>query len=366
MKYLNYAFVLLISILVISCGEKPAPFVAKFKPAFGPEKTLITVTGMDFEGITSIKFDDGVNADFNPSFGTDSALLFRVPPDAKLGNNMITITTETGEVSFPFRVTLEAPEVEDFRPKSANLGGRITILGKNFFEPLEVLFFDSIAGNIVYHDPDSIIVEVPANVKKGRLKVKANGGSSLTGELFFSTLEILVNDFDGKGVRSETNKWQFYGFIDQQNAAAAIQKTNPIPVSGNFLKITGKDIGSQWIGGTENHTNDVDVFKAFNILSDVNNSFIEMDINSNGSQKTHLILVLAERNGSPNDFTHTIQLDWTGWKKVRIPLNRFKDVNGATVNTEKIKAVKLHLYNELKITSKLEANIDNLKFILIN
>jgi hypothetical protein len=366
MKSFKYTLYLFLLIIVMSCEKKPAPAVVDFKPAFGPEKTLIVVKGMDFEEVTSIKFDDGVDADFNPSFGTDSALLFRVPFNAKLGPNMITITTETGETSFPFRVTLEAPEVEEFYPKSANQGDQITITGKNFFEPLEVLFFDSIAGKIIFHSPDSVVVEVPANVKKGKIKLKANGGSSFTGEQFFSTKEILVNDFDGKGVRSETNKWDFYGFIDQLNSAAAVQKSNPNPVSGNFLKLTGKDIGSQWIGGTENHSNDVNVFKTFDINSDINNTFIEMDLNSNSSTKTHLIVVMAERDGSPNDFTYTTQIEWSGWKKIRIPLNRFKDVSGVTINPKKIKAVKLHLYNELKTAAKLEANIDNLKFILIN
>jgi hypothetical protein len=72
---------------------------------------------------------------------------------------------------------------------------------------------------------------------------------------------------------------------------------------------------------------------------------------------------LAERNGSSNDFTSTIHLDWSGWQKISLPLNRFKDVNGATINPQKIKAIKYHLYNELKSAKKLEANIDNVRFV---
>jgi hypothetical protein len=355
----------MVSILLAACSKEEPPVVVKFHPAYGAEKTLITVEGMHFKDLLAINFDNNVAADFNPSFGTESALLFRVPKGAPLGDNQILIKTKTGEYRFPFKVTLEPPEIKDFYPKSANQGDYVTILGKNFFQPLEVLFVDSIAGKIVFSDKDSIRVEVPPGVKKGRLKVKANGGPALTGEVFYSTTEILVNDFDGSGIRSDTKKWLFYGTIDQ-TANNAVQAIIPSPISKNFLKISGKDGGTIWIGGTESQSNDPAVFNVFDIKSSIEDTFIEMDINSNGSKDTHLIIVLAERGGSANDFTYTIKLDWTGWRKERIPLNRFKDVNGFTINAQKIRTVKLHLYNELKVTKKLEANIDNLKFIQIN
>ncbi|NNF35320.1 MAG: hypothetical protein HKN68_14505 [Saprospiraceae bacterium] len=351
--------------LMLSCTKAEGPEILSFSPDFGPKETLITVEGMNFDELTSIHFDNEILANFNPSFGTNTALLFRVPEQAPLGENQVVIQTEAGETSFPFRVTLEPPEIFDFNPKSANEGELVSILGKNFFEPLEILFFDSIPGNIIHSQEDSILVEVPSNVKKGRIKVKANGGSALTGEVFFSTTDILVNDFDGNGFRSETEKWLFYGNIDQ-NVNTAVQSSNPAPIEGNYLKISGIDPGSIWIGGTESHSNDPEVFSVFEINSDIDNTFIELDINNNGSDKTHLIIVLAERNGSPNDFTHTIHVDGSGWKSESIPLNRFKDVDGFTIDPSKIRVVKLHLYNELRTNRRLEVNIDNLKFIQIN
>lgn len=361
-KFLCFAAIIFV---MSGCAKVEPPKVAEFSPDFGPEETLITVQGMHFETVNYINFDNDVAAEFNPSYGTDNALLFRVPSTASLGENTIRIGTEGGEVTFPFRVTLLPPEVADFSPKSANEGEMVYILGKNFFEPLEVLFFDSIAGNIIYHQEDSLVVEVPAGVEKGRLKVKANGGSSLTAEVFFSTTDILVNDFDGNGFRAETNKWIFYGNIEQ-NAFSAVHNENPDPINDNFLKISGTDPGSIWIGGTENHSWDSDVFDVFPIESDIDNTFIELDVNNNGRDKTHLIIVLVERGGSPNDFTQTIHVDWDDWDKISIPLNRFKDIDGLTVDPQKIRAVKLHLYNEEGTLQKLEVNIDNLKFVQIN
>ncbi|GLR18199.1 IPT/TIG domain-containing protein [Portibacter lacus] len=361
-KNLNYIVLL---VLLISCGKGEPPVVTTFEPDFGFEETLIVVEGMNFDDVIAINFNDDVPADFNPSYGTETALLFRVPEKAPLGENMVKIVTLDGETHFPFRVTLEPPEITKFGPTSANTGDIVTIQGENFFEPLEVLFFDSIPGNIIFKSPDSIKVEVPAGVTKGRLKVKANGGDAYTSEVFFTTKNILINDFDGNGVRSETDKWLFYGNIDQ-NAGSAIHQSNPAPIDGNFLKISGVDPGSIWIGGTESNANDVDVFDVFNIESNINNTFFEMDLNSNNAKDTYLIIVLTERGGSPNDFTETIHVDWDGWQKFSVPLNRFNDVSGASIDPSKIKNIKLHLYNELGVTKRLQVNVDNLKFVQIN
>lgn len=366
LNIIKFLFALCICLSISSCEKAGAPSVATHMPDFGPPQTLITVEGAEFTDLVSINFNEGVRADFNPSFGTENALLFRVPDDAPLGDNQITITTETGEISFPFRVTLEAPRVTDFNPKSANEGETIYILGENFFEPLVVLFEDSIAGNIIYNDPDSLVIEVPAGVERGRIKVKANGGESLTAELFFSTSDILVNDFDGNGVRGETDKWLYYGNINENADNAVIDSESESFDGSKFLKISGTDPGSIWIGGTESHSFDVADFTVFEVMSNINNTFIEMDLSNNGQDKTHLIIVMAERDGSTNDFSETIAVDWDGWEHISIPLNRFKDVDGAFIDPQKIRTIKLHLWNELGSNQTLEINVDNLKFVQIN
>ena len=357
----------MLSLLFLNaCEDIGPPTIDTFMPDAGFENTLITVEGSNFENLVSINFNEGVAAEFNPSFGTSTALLFRVPTDAPLGENNIVITTEQGETSFPFRVTLEAPEISDFNPKSANEGEMVYILGKNFFEPLSVIFEEGLEGNIVYSDPDSLVVEVPAGVERGRIEVQANGGSSITGEFFFSTTDVLVNDFDGNGVRAETEKWLFYGSINE-NANNAVKDSETQSLDGSqFLKLSGTDPGTIWIGGAESHSNDPMEFEVFDIQSDINNTFINLDISNNGFDKTHLILVLAERGGSPNDFSETIEVDWDGWKEISLPLNRFKDVDGAFINPQKIRTIKMHLYNELQTNENLEVNIDNLKFVQIN
>jgi len=299
--------VVLLSVLM-SCTSPEPPEVLSIEPSFGPRETLITVQGMNFDDLIAINFNNGIPADFNPSFGTGEALLFRVPNSAEIGEHLISIETEHGATTMPFRVTFQEPTISSFGPKSANVGDHVVINGENFFEPVEVLFFDSISANILYLDQDSLVVEVPENVQKGRLRVKANGGTASTAEVFFTTKDILVNDFDGNGVRAETSKWLFYGNIDQV-MTDPIQNTNPDGVDGNYLKISGKDPGSIWVGGTESHSNDISEFISFGITSDINNTFLEMDVNSDGADFTHLIIVLAERDGSPKGLVfHSIDL----------------------------------------------------------
>lgn len=356
----TYTTLLLASILlVVSCGKSDAPTVAVAVPEFGPPETLITVTGAHFDDLLAINFNDDVPADFNPSFGKDSALLFRVPVEAPLGDNDIVIRTEHGETTVPFRVTLEAPAISDFFPKSANQGESIYIVGENFFEPLEILFFDSIQGTVLFQSPDSLVIEVPEGVERGRIKVKANGGEALTKENFFSVTEIVVNDFDGAGLRADTDQWLFYGNIDQ-DATSAVTTGGP---TGSHLQLSGTDPGSIWVGGTESYQSGVE---NFGIASDLNNTSIRMDISNGGRDHTHLIIIVKEAEGSFNDFQITVPIDWDGWQQLDIPISRFKDLNGSPPDPAKINLVKLHLYNELGSNQPLQVDVDNLKFIQVN
>jgi len=276
-----------------------------------------------------------------------------------MGDNDIVIRTEHGETTVPFRVTLEAPQISDFNPKSGKEGQSIYITGENFFEPLEVLFFDSIPGNILFHSPDSLVVEVPENVERGRITVVANGGESLTKENFFTVTDILINDFDGGGLRAATDQWLFYGNINQ-DASSAILPAGP---TDSYLQLSGTDPGSIWVGGTESYQSGTE---NFGITSDLNNASIRMDLSSNGRDHTHLIIIVKEVEGSFNDFQITVPVDWDGWQEIDIPLNRFKDLNGSPPDPTKINLVKLHLYNELGSNQLLEVNVDNLKFIQVN
>ncbi len=361
--YLHVLFVWILAWLS-GCGSSDfQPVINSIEPNFGPEETLVTIEGEHLGGITEITFS-GRSINFNTAYNTDQALLFRIPSTVPLGDHEVVITTELGTVFTDFRVTYEAPEVFRLFPESAAPGDIVTIYGQNFYEPLEVFFFDSVQANVVSISPDSVQVEVPSDIEKGFVQVKANGGTAFSPKQFFTVGSILVNDFDGNGLRAETNKWIFVGSVNE-NGSNAVQNQVPEPLDGNFLKISGKDeLNISWIGGAQNHFGfPGDEFETFGIRTDASNTLLELDLNNNGKEDTHVILILLEKDGSINDFVYQLKVDWEGWDRVSLPLTRFKDLNGQIVDPTKVRVVKIHLIDQDESGKELEINVDNLTFL---
>lgn len=363
---INLFFFGLALITIVACQKEVGqPAIESITPAFGPAESLITIEGVNLANIEEVRFSEQV-INFNTAYNADNALLLRVPTNIPLGEHLVTITTGGGVVTTNFRVTLDPPEIFNFSPESAAPGEIVTVRGKNFFEPMTVWFFDSIEAALVTLTPDSLMVIVPEGVQKGRITMFANGGLTRSPIDFFSINPILVNDFDGNGLRSETNNWIFRGSIDQ-NKNTVVQNSVPTPIDGNYLKLSGKDeLGIRWIGGIENHTWDVEQFQTFGITANANNTLLEMDVHNNGRKNTHIILVLLEKDGSTNDFAFQTKLDGEGWQRLSIPLNRFQDLNDFIVDPTKVKTVKIQLIDADNSQEKLEVNVDNIRFVEIS
>ena len=355
-----------LGISLCSCeSEYYPPTIASISPEFGPEETLVTIEGEHLGELKSVTFS-GQSINFNSAYNADHAFLFRIPSTVPLGDHIVVLTTEYGEATTNFRVTREPPEIFGIFPESGAPGQEVTIRGENFFEPLEVYFFDSVQANIVRFAEDSLVVEVPEGIQRGFVRVNANGGTTLSPQRFFTVGSILINDFDGNGIRSETNKWIFVGSVNE-NAGTAVQNQNPAPLKGNYLKLSGSDSQNiRWIGGAQNHFGfPGDDFDTYGIRTSAGNTLLELAVNNNGRDNTHMILILREKNGSINDFTTQIHVDWEGWETISIPLNRFKDLNDAVVDPQKVNVVKIHLIDEEESGTSLEVNVDNLKFVEI-
>lgn len=357
---------LFLLVALFGCTPDPGtPMIVSVEPDFGPAETLVTFEGSNLENIREITFSDQV-VNFNTAYNSDVALFFRVPTNIPLGEHVVEITTEGGTAVTNFRVTLEAPEISEISPEFGSPGEVVTILGKNFFEPLEVYFFDSIQAEIITQTPDSLEVLVPTGIEKGRVTVSANGGVALSPVNFFSINPILVNDFDGNGVRSETNKWGFVGQVNE-NAGNAVQSSDPDPIDGNFLKLTGEDeLDITWIGGAQSHFGfPGDDFVTFGITTNINNTLLEMDVHGNGADNTYLSLILLEHEGLTSDFVNEVHVTWEGWRRLSIPLNRFSNFEGVNVDPTKVKVIKIHMLDENDSNETLEVAVDNLRFVEI-
>ncbi|MFK7926287.1 MAG: IPT/TIG domain-containing protein, partial [Bacteroidia bacterium] len=356
-----YPYLLLgLCVVLSACIKDPGPPVIDvLEPVFGPAETLVVIEGQNLGDIQEITFSGQV-VNFNNAYNADHALLMRIPSSVPLGEHEVIFRTPFGSVSSSFRVTLDPPEIFSVNPQPASPGEVITIYGENFFEPLEVYFFDSIQAEIVLNMPDSIRVIVPEGVEKGPITVVANGGGARSPIDFFSINRILVNDFDGDGMRPLTERWIFKGSINETNLTA-VQNGNPQPIDNNYLKISGTDdLDISWIGGVQSYFGlQGDDFEDFGIRSASNNTLLELDVNNNGRNDTYVILILLENNGSPNDFAHTVHLDQPGWQRLSIPLNRFKDLNDLIVDPAKVRIVKIFLTDNDDSNNLLEVNVDN-------
>ncbi|MEM6342255.1 MAG: IPT/TIG domain-containing protein [Bacteroidota bacterium] len=367
MHSLRYIYLLLgLCLCFGACQKDPGPpSIDIIDPIFGPEGTLVTIEGQNLGNIQAITFS-GQAVNFNNAYNADHALLMRIPASVPLGEHEVQIRTPFGEVNTQFRVTLDPPEVYAVNPQPASAGEVVTIYGENFYEPLEVYFFDSIQAEIIISTPDSIRAIVPEEVEKGPITVVANGGLARSPIDFFSVNNILINDFDGGGMRPLTERWIFKGAINE-TALTAVQNSDPSPIDNNYLKISGTDdLDITWIGGVQSYFGlQGDSFQDFGIRTAANNTLLELDVNNNGRTNTHVILILLENNGNPNDFAHTVHLDSDGWQRLSIPLNRFVDLNGAIVDPAKVRIVKIFLTDDDDSNTLLEVNVDNLRFVEI-
>lgn len=360
---IHHLFLLLLlaglSLLITGCEPDPdPPVIESVTPTFAPAEALITIQGMNLANTRSLKFNGQV-INFNTAYNSDVALLLRVPTFLELGEQLIELTTDGGTATANFRVALDPPFITFFSQESAQIGEELTIYGGNFYEPLEVYFFDSVQAQIVSSSPDSLVVVVPEGVQQGRVRVNANGGTSESPVNFFRVSNVLVSDFDGNGARADVTNWIFTSGLNE-NRFTAVQNSNPAPISGNFLKITGQD--SQGIGFIGSASSPTFMADSLGITTTPQNTLFRMDVNSNGRTSTRLIIVLREANGSFSDFSQEIRLDRSGWRQVNLPLNRFQDANGVVVRPAKVNSVKFILFDSQGVGSLFEANIDNVRF----
>ncbi|MEM1215317.1 MAG: hypothetical protein AAGJ82_06515, partial [Bacteroidota bacterium] len=136
----------------------------------------------------------------------------------------------------------------------------------------------------------------------------------------------------------------------------------------NFLKLSGSDnLNISWIGGAQNNFGfPGDDFETFGITSPPNLTLLELDINNNGRDNTHVIFILLENGGSPNDFAYQVPINGNGWQHLSFPLSRFEDLDGNIVDPSKVRILKIHLIDEDDSNTMLEVNVDNILFKEIN
>jgi large repetitive protein len=160
-------------------GCEPASIT--FSPTSGPVGTLVTITGENLLGTTSVQFGTGTtvtSTGVNVVDSTHVAVL--VPAGALTGP--ITVTTGAGVIASGaiFSVgsgtpTPPAPTISNVTPTTGVVGTSVTITGTNLTGA--TVRFNGVAASVTSNTGIQIITSVPAGAATGPLTVTTTGGT---------------------------------------------------------------------------------------------------------------------------------------------------------------------------------------------
>ena len=365
------ASALALTLAVVACGDPDAPVVNSVEPEFAPPDSLVVVQGQNLEGITAMRFD-GQIVNFNTSYNADQALLFRVPRNLMPADYTVTLETDGGVATFPFRVSEKAPRILGTLEPQGALGGVVTIVGENFFEPpLEVYFstgldendmpLDSVIGEVISFSEDTVRARIPPEARSGNFFVRANGGIARSPTPFRIVESTLLTDFDGGGVRGDVTTYRAFGrSLDQGRDLDALiaEHESPPPFDGRYLKMSG-------VSSTRPASSGVRIPDSGDPLGfeglplDV---LLGFRVNHGGAEGTQLRVGLVDADGLdyalPGGF---VTLEEDGWTRVSIPFNQFTDTGGLPIDPANLRGVVFSFRNtDAEPGTRYEANIDNI------
>ncbi|BAV09486.1 IPT/TIG domain-containing protein [Filimonas lacunae] len=192
-----------------SASANPAP--GTIDPGEAPANAMITLTGSGLGDIRTIVFDSGqVNAELNPAFNTDNAVLFRVPLDAYPASQNIVFTNGLGkQFSVPFKV-LGFAVISDVSNYNFVAGDVITLTGKNLADVTEVTLVEDATATvtIVSKTATTLTIKMPATTKtRSALYITNGAGTITTTQEFVNMAYVFVIFAEGYGDDVQNGSW---------------------------------------------------------------------------------------------------------------------------------------------------------------
>jgi hypothetical protein len=160
----------------------PGPAINSFFPQSGTSGTVVSISGANFTGATSVSFG-GVNAASFTVFGP--SLINAMVANGATGS--VSVTTPNGTGTLPgFTYVAQAPSITSFTPIAAATGATVTITGNNFTSTSSVSF-GGIPANSFTVVNATTITAVVANGASGSVSVTSPGGTTtLSGFTFIA------------------------------------------------------------------------------------------------------------------------------------------------------------------------------------
>ncbi len=157
----------------------PAPTIASFNPTSGASGTAVIITGTNFTGATSVKFN-GMASSF--AVNTAAQITAMVPNGSTTGQVSVTTPGGTATSASSFTVNL-GPTVSSFSPASGVVGASVVITGTNFTGATAVSF-NGTAATFTVDSATQITAPVPSGATTGKISVTTPNGTGTSAANF--------------------------------------------------------------------------------------------------------------------------------------------------------------------------------------
>ncbi|MFL5746905.1 MAG: beta strand repeat-containing protein [Niastella sp.] len=162
------------------------PIINSFTPVIGVAGTVVTITGTNFTGATTVMFGGVPTTNF--SVNSSTTIYATVGNGA---NGDVSVTTANGTATRP-GFSFGVPAITNFTPTAAAVGATVTITGTNFSATASdnTVFFGAVKATVSSASPTQLSVIVPAGATYAPITVTSNhltGYSSMPFNTTFTT-----------------------------------------------------------------------------------------------------------------------------------------------------------------------------------
>lgn len=172
------------------------PIINSFTPTIGLTGTIITITGSNFIGVTSVKFGGTSASSFTVNSSTN---ITAVVGAGAVGS--VTVTTSNGTAALP-GFSFGVPKITSFTPSSAYVGSAVTITGNNF-NPVpanNIVFFGAVKAIVSSATSTQLNVTVPIGATYAPVTVTTGNLTAFSSQSFIPTFQsdssvLSVNSF---------------------------------------------------------------------------------------------------------------------------------------------------------------------------
>jgi len=152
---------------------KVMPKITAFTPISALPGESITITGVSFTGVTSVKFGTVVVSPTDFRVDSDTQITVKVPATAVTGK--VSLVTKDGTILSTIDFTvIRQPTISSFSPTSGRAGTVVVIAGTNLTSVTEVKFGSMSAGVPSPGTGSSIKITVPQGIATGKMSISVS------------------------------------------------------------------------------------------------------------------------------------------------------------------------------------------------